>query len=274
VTATAKILQPWRASGIVFMLLALAAQRATAQVVEGRVVARSSGQPLAGVVVALADSAGGDTARALTDAEGRFVVRAPGAGTYRVMARLVGWRPWSSPPIALAAGQTLQYRIENPLYPITLPEVRVEAVQRCRADSESGHRIARLWEETRLALAVLSWTEQEQELRVRWSRYDRRLHPRSLEVLEEELVAAEGLYAGSPFVSRPGNDLAEQGYVRRDSVGAWEFLAPDADALLSDAFVRDHCFHLLADPAASARRTRLPAGERYRRVRYRGDDLD
>jgi hypothetical protein len=199
------------------------------------------------VVVALADPTGSDATRALTDAEGHFVLRAPGAGTYRVTARLVGWRPWSSPPIALAVGQTLHYRIENPLNGISLPELRVEAVQRCKADSESGPRIAQLWEETQLALTVLSWTQREEALRVRWNRYDRRLHPRSLEVLEEVLVAAEGLYAGSPFVSRPGEDLAEQGYVRQDSAGAWEFLAPDADALLSDAFVRDHCFHLVAD---------------------------
>jgi hypothetical protein len=59
------------------------------------------------VVVALADPAGSDAARALADAEGHFVLRAPGAGTYRVTARLVGWRPWSSPPIVLAVGQTL-----------------------------------------------------------------------------------------------------------------------------------------------------------------------
>src|SRR5690606_26590089 len=54
-----------------------------------------------------------------------------------------------------------------------------------------------------------------------------------------------------PFEARAPEELSASGYVRRDD-GMIEFLAPDERVLLSDEFVRDHCFELTAGTESTA----------------------
>ncbi len=80
-------------------LLALAAagilltSRVRAQSVAGSVLDASSGTGVAAAEVVLLGEAGGQVGRALTGRDGRFVVRAPVAGFYRLRASALGYAP-------------------------------------------------------------------------------------------------------------------------------------------------------------------------------------
>ncbi|MBE0593989.1 MAG: carboxypeptidase regulatory-like domain-containing protein, partial [Gemmatimonadales bacterium] len=65
-----------------------------AQLVRGELVDSIAGRPVAAAIVTLVDTAGDEHGRTLTDATGRFAVRAPGAGDFRLRARIVGFDVW------------------------------------------------------------------------------------------------------------------------------------------------------------------------------------
>ena len=50
-----------------------------------------------------------------------------------------------------------------------------------------------------------------------------------------------------PFVTPLADVLHEEGYVVPDTLAppAWIYYAPDAEVLLSDAFLENHCFQVL-----------------------------
>ena len=82
-------------------LLVLCAADVSAQRVAG--VVTSGGAPVPGATVRLLS--GADTvAAAAADGAGRFLVRAGGAGTYRLVVTAVGYGPAEGEPFALAAG--------------------------------------------------------------------------------------------------------------------------------------------------------------------------
>src|SRR5687768_10714474 len=97
----------WPGRGLAQLALTcLSAGAATAQSVQGRVVALGGEEPIAGALVALVDSAGGEAARGATSPSGGFVLTAGGAGSYHIVIRQIGQQPWRSPTFALAAGAT------------------------------------------------------------------------------------------------------------------------------------------------------------------------
>jgi len=109
--ATARLRELRLLSGVNAALLLLLAHIANAQLVRGVVVERGSGIPLAGVLVSLEPypSAVRDERAAatngLTNARGEFAVRALGAGRYRLTAKRIGVRRFSSEAFQIAAGE-------------------------------------------------------------------------------------------------------------------------------------------------------------------------
>ncbi len=77
--------------------LLAAAAPAAAQTVQGT-LREASGAPVNRVLVALVDAGGHQVARALTDTEGGFSVRAPAAGRYSLRAERIGYTAVTSPP--------------------------------------------------------------------------------------------------------------------------------------------------------------------------------
>jgi protocatechuate 3,4-dioxygenase beta subunit len=75
-------------------------------VLEGRVLERSSGGPVAGgrVEVSLSEE-GGDAGQALTDAEGRFTVRGLAPGSYDARVRAQGYSPTVRRGLTVAPGE-------------------------------------------------------------------------------------------------------------------------------------------------------------------------
>lgn len=64
-------------------------------------------------------------------------------------------------------------------------------------------------------------------------------------MLEDERRLSHG-GVSRPFASIPVEQLSRHGYVVSRDDGSTDFYAPDADVLLSDAFLDDHCFRFVA----------------------------
>jgi hypothetical protein len=125
-------------------------------------------------------------------------------------------------------------------------DVRAER-RRCIArPTEEGLAVATLWDEARKALSAAAITEMQGIYRYETMTYERDVDPDSRVLIREEEERQQG-YMRSPFESLPPEDLVGNGFVRRDG-GEIVYYAPDANVLLSDAFLESHCFRLVEAP--------------------------
>ncbi|MCZ6915858.1 MAG: carboxypeptidase-like regulatory domain-containing protein [Gemmatimonadetes bacterium] len=84
---------------------------AHAQIVRGLVVDSVVGMTLVSSTVVLLDASGAEIARTLTDDQGLFLLRAPGAGRYRLRAEKEGYRSSEFPAFDLAADGMVTYQL-------------------------------------------------------------------------------------------------------------------------------------------------------------------
>ena len=216
---------------------------ADAQVVRGRVTDRTSGSPVAGVLVSLLPDAGTAAAvSVLSNARGEYAMRAPAPGRYRVDAKRIGVQRYVSEPFELGSGESKS--IEVTLDAVQrLPEVRIVDTDMCVTNEANRPRVASLWDEAKTVLTAAQISLRDRLFEGHITRYSRGLQPRSMRVLEESWVERKGLM-DRPFVSLSGDSLSRIGY--RRTVGEFEYYyAPDADVLVSRAFARDHCYHVV-----------------------------
>jgi hypothetical protein len=231
-------------------MLAGASSAAGAQVIRGVVTEVGSGTPLAGALVTLRPAeAGRDTGAALrsviTNQRGEYAIAAPGAGQYRVTVRRIGVRALTSDPLAVRTGQTIVHDVSlDPLS--TLPRVTVADRSLCSTRRDQGPRVAALWEEAKTALTVISISAKDSTVRRRLVRFTRRVSAVSAEVTNETYHSYdENDGIGEPnFRSLTGDSLSRAGYWV-DASSDMTFYAPDATALLSTPFLRDHCFSIV-----------------------------
>lgn len=215
-----------------------------AQTVSGTLVAAERGAPLAGATVTLLDEGGRAVAAAQSRRDGGFTLTAPAAGRYRVRAERIGHAATLSEPFALAAGESFTLRLQAASQGVQLAALRVTAGDRgCVVNPRTGAETAALWEEARKVLSAtrLSETSGGTEYTIR--RFNRELDPSTAMIrsAREDTAAGRSVV---PFRSLPPEELAREGYLRRegrDNV----FFAPDARVLLSDEFLDGHCFRVV-----------------------------
>jgi hypothetical protein len=215
----------------------------SAQLVRGFVRDSASGEPVVGVLVALVQRPSGDRRVVLTDDEGRFTVAAPGAGSYALETKRIGVRPVLSPVFTLAAGEARELSPTVAPVVAVLEAVRVTGRSYCGERVSEGAETATLWEEVRAALTATRLTREGSRFPVTITSFKRTLDPASFEVRAEERTERSGM-TSNPFLSAPIASLSAHGYIIDDG-GTLLYRAPDVDVLLSDAFVRDHCFRAL-----------------------------
>ncbi|MBV9110767.1 MAG: carboxypeptidase regulatory-like domain-containing protein, partial [Gemmatimonadetes bacterium] len=221
--------------------------RVAAQVVTG-VLAEADGRPVEQVLVALVDSAGHQRAAALTDGAGAFTIRAPAAGRYSLRAERIGYATVTSPAFALREGETRTQRLTASGRPVMLQALRVTAAgRRCSGPALGSAETATLWEEARKALNATAYAEHAGIVRYDVLRWMRDTDARSGRVLHDERRMITST-AERPFVSAPAEELSRRGYVRRVEGDSTMYWGPDAEVMLSDAFLNDHCFHVETAP--------------------------
>lgn len=216
-----------------------------AQSIRG-VVVDPAGNGVAGVVVTLLDSLTNATGRALSNMRGEFRVASPIAGTFRVHTLRIGFRPVTSAPIVLAAGQEVVERIALTGVPFSLDTVRVMAQSSCEGAGDSTMATYAIWEQVRAALTATQLSVAERPITATSVLYERTLDKTSRRVMAET-VAVRTDVATQPWHSRDPEQLHKEGYVL-SSHDSTTYLAPGIDALLSSQFLADHCFKLEQSP--------------------------
>lgn len=110
--------------------LLLAVRPASAQTLVGRVLDDLTGTPVATARVLLVDSLATAVAWAESDGDGRVVLRAPGAGVFRIYADRLGYGDLLSDTFALAAGGTAELELRLAPLPVELDPLVVTALRR------------------------------------------------------------------------------------------------------------------------------------------------
>ncbi|MFH1762681.1 MAG: carboxypeptidase regulatory-like domain-containing protein [Gemmatimonadota bacterium] len=217
-----------------------------AQSVLGQLLDASTGAPVEGALVLLMDEAGEEAGGYLTNQAGRFVIQAPGPGTFTLRAERIGYETITSAPFPLEQAQQFGIRLETAQAAIVLEEIRVEGEQQCVVRPGEGLQLAAVWEEARKALTVQNWTEREGSYRFQVTRYERELDVHGRTVRSETRQVISGV-TGAPIRSLPADDLMTGGFVRPSGNGAYDYFGPDASVLLSDQFLDTHCLRLSLD---------------------------
>ena len=224
------------------ILAALVTAPLPAQVVRGRVTEVNLSTPVPGALVSLLRESG-DAAivSVLTSAAGDYAIRAPEAGRYRVAVKRIGVRRFVSEAFDLAVGETRARDVAIDPVALTLPEVTVSGL--CATRPRELARIASLWEEARTALEATEISLRDRLMDAQIARYAAELEPGRLRVLFDWRSDAQ-VMAEQPFHSLSGDSLSAIGYWRVLPGDSVEYQGPDASALASNAFLRDHCFSL------------------------------
>lgn len=115
---------------LIGLLCGVSQAPAAGQMVLGRVTSEAGGVPLAGVPVSLLRGAHNTVRGGLTDAEGRYLLEAPAAGEYRVVADQLGYRRLESPLLAIGMDRTVTIDFELPIDPVELEGIEVEVQRR------------------------------------------------------------------------------------------------------------------------------------------------
>ena len=236
---------------LVLTLLAFAAPLA-AQVVNGSVVLADGTTRVPGAIVVATTASGVTVGRALTTGRGAFVIALAGPATVSLTVLRIGYRPSTGPTVEVGAGATVSTRVVFAARAITLTSVDIRERETCRVQGDSSLAVAQVWEEARKAMLTTQLSNEGAVLTADWIEYDRTLDTTSRLVQQQRVRSAQHPTTHA-FRSQPADVLASAGYVVADS-GGTTYYAPDADALLSEAFVNSHCFRLAASPLDGADR--------------------
>lgn len=216
-----------------------------AQTVLVRVLDGDTGTPVFGALAYLEGADAAVMKTGLTDELGRALFLGLTPGRVRVRIEMIGKATGYSEFFEVAAGATVTQDIRLASSAILLQGIEIEADGgRCRIRPERGLSVAALWDETRKALSAAAFTEDQAVYRYQTASYVRELGLDARTIEKEDRRRSSG-YLRTPFESKPAEDLIENGFVQTDQDGQL-FFAPDANVLLSDAFLDSHCFRLAA----------------------------
>jgi hypothetical protein len=211
-----------------------------AQSVAVVVVTGSAGRPIAGALVSLRDGSNRVIKQVLADQNGRATVAAPAAGRFRLKVDGIGYQGQVIDSLEVPAGAPVRIRVALTERPLDLGEVVVTSRRKaeCRLDPDEGTFVARVWAEARKALVATQLTAQHRPI-LDVMTYERDLD--AAERIHTERADSARAASARPFVSIDPEVLHRDGYVFERPDGIW-FNAPDADLLLSERFLEDHCF--------------------------------
>ncbi len=219
---------------------------ALAQGVTGVVRDSVSAAPIPGVLVSVLDLDGARVRGALTDEAGRYAIEVP-LGRYRIRAERIGLRPMTTEPFDVSTFNLHRQEVRMTDRAVRIAGLVVDGrVQSCRLDPEGAVRIQRWWQEIRTALDVSSVMQRQRFADFRVEKFEREWDPDLRRIIASNR-RVEVATSSRPFVSEDADFLAEGGFVQGEITGQRQYYAPDADVLLSDVFLSQHCFSVIED---------------------------
>ena len=208
----------------------------TAQEVLIEVVELSNGKPIVGANVSLVDDHGMSLFGNFSDQGGHSVLRAPGGGRYTVRTDKVGYESWSS-VILYVTGTPIHVRVG--MAPLRNPStVIARSETACQPLTSPGTPAGDLWIEIRKALTASALTDAQGLVPLDVDLYERALD-RNLGVVSERKEQR------SRIAKRPATGISwdQIDSARRGAVAGGEvYRAPEAATLVSDEFVKTHCY--------------------------------
>ena len=236
----------WRRIIALSGLWCLAAGGLAAQEIRGTLVEEPPGRLLRDAVVQLLAGEDSLAASALSSISGRFVLRAPEAGRYRIRVLRIGHSPWVSPFLDLAAGVVRDTTLQVSPQPVTLAEIVVTATTACRISPSGDERMALLFDQARTAMA-LAEGDSASDLEFRGATFQRTFNAAGY--LRQELTWPLFSRSDWPIESQSGDSLIRFGFVQpRDTVAGPVYFGPDVPIFFSAAFLDSHCFRLVPAP--------------------------
>jgi hypothetical protein len=233
-----------RTTLLVSALLALSTTSLSAQTVRGTVMDSLTGAPVRDALVILIAEDGAPLARALSLDAGTYAVAAPIPGRYTIRTKRIGYRAVQSPPFDIAEGEVRLHDILAPTIRVQLPSVTVHAQRHCVVRPGDGMVAFQIWEEVRTALYQTSLAQRGDLFQTTARRWARELDTLARFVHRDSSWMISGM-AQSPFVAVPVDHLDRVGFIEQKDANTWFFYAPDADVLLSEVFLRGHCFRVV-----------------------------
>ena len=240
----------WIRRALLIAACSLAARALDAQGVRGVVVTGDS-VPVRGAVVSLLDSLGNGVVSGLSDEFGRFDLRAPRRGSWRLRVEAVGFARVTSFTFELASAEVMVRRVQLIDATAVMRSIEVRDPLRCDIRPAEGTQVARLWDEARKSLAAASLSA-EVAPPVAFDRDEIEYDSTFLRVRSASRITTTGR-AERGFRSDLPRALRELGYMRRIDTTSI-YYGPDARALLSDDFAATHCFRIVPDDPTSIRR--------------------
>lgn len=218
------------------------ARRAQSQEVRGTVRESVSRQPIPGAVISLLDSAGRTLGRNITDERGQYRLAASPATTQLRFIR-IGFRPLT---VALARSGTGVDTVDVVMttLPTMLDPMTVSA-NGCPRRDDAGAALG-LLQQARASLLNSVVAREANPGRVVRLRFQRTMDGTSDRIARQVVRADSSDQSASPFSAvRSASEFVRAGFVKEEAGGS-VFYAPDADALLDDAFMAGYCFRLVA----------------------------
>ncbi|HEX7020538.1 MAG TPA: carboxypeptidase-like regulatory domain-containing protein, partial [Gemmatimonadaceae bacterium] len=239
-TRTLKLLAPLAASGLLLCVAqaTVGAQRATVTL-----RATDHSASVRGAVISLLSQDGRTVAEALSIENGTRTLEAPVPGTYRIRVRRIGYVPFVSQPVVLAAGQTARINLELPLSRVNLATMHIRSTfKACGGGFTGDQATSATWDQIRTALSADVLTERDTLVKLNVRHFVTRERPNGEPYALE--VKELGESGAQPFGTADPATLSRAGYVVRQVSGT-TYWAPDPHVLLSPEFEREHCFRLI-----------------------------
>jgi hypothetical protein len=223
------------------MCAAASTGKGDAQTLAGRLLDETTSAPVVAAFATLLDQNGATAGAALSAADGRFNINAP-TGLYSLRVERLGIASYESEPFRLDGDSTSMRDFRVQARPVVLPAIEVDAESRCDGPRELAAGAVMLWEEARKALAVASWTASSDRIVYHVTQYKRTFDV-GMRLTQEDSQSVTVRAPRGPFASIPVDSLLSRGFVQPAPEGrGWLYFGPDADVLLSDAFLDHYCF--------------------------------
>jgi hypothetical protein len=210
---------------------------ANAQDVRVEVVEAATGRPIVGANVALFDSSGAiPLGGGFSDQSGRTDLRAPVRGPYRVRADKVGFDTWTSVQLLLGDRPVI---VRAGMAPTREPApVVMRSESACQQMTGPGTVAGDIWGQLKKALTANAMTEAQGLVPIDVDLYER--------VLDRDLgIVSERTEQRTRISRRPATGISwdQIDTTRRGDASSGDvYRAPDAATIVSDQFVKSHCF--------------------------------
>ncbi len=259
----------WIAVAVMATACGIASRTIEAQSVRG-FIRDAGGNPVAGVVVLLADTTGRTVSRALSGEAGDFRVASGQPGRFVIVTRRIGFKPSTSASFSLASTQELERTLVVSEIRAMLDTVQVRAEAGCDAGLDPDGAAFLVWEQARTALTAAQLTVSTRGVQATTLTYQRSLDPVRERVLSQRQSIRTD-YVTQPWQAATPARLHAAGYVIRNRDGSSTFHAPSLEVLLSPEFVGDHCFRVSATGSDAVTLHFEPTRERRGLADIRGD---